>query len=52
MIFQGLLVVSDCAFNYTGIKRGLSHNFAKNVKGHHFMGQSSMGLKFSITTEF
>ena len=34
------------------IKRGPLCNFAKTVKGSHFMGQGSTGLKCSIITEF
>ena len=58
MIFQGLSVARNCLRPETApltilaIKRGLLCNFAKNFKGRHFMGQSSTGLKFSITTEF
>ena len=58
MIFQGLSVARNCLRPETApltilaIKKGLLCNFAKNFKGRHFMGQSSTGLKFSITTEF
>ena len=34
------------------IKRGPLCNFGKAFIRHHFMGQSSMDLKFSITIEF
>ena len=58
MIFQGLSVARNCLKSETApltilpIKRGLLCNFAKTSKGHHFMGQSSTGLKFSSTIEF
>ena len=58
MIFQGLSVARNCLRPETApltilaIKKGLLCNFAKNFKGRHFMGQSSTGLKFSITIEF
>ena len=34
------------------IKRGPLCNFGKTFMRHHFRGQSSMDLKFSITIEF
>ena len=55
MTFQGLSVARNCLRPETApltilaIKKGLLCNFAKNFKGRHFMGQSSTGLKFSIT---
>ena len=58
MIFQGLSVPRNCLRPETAplimlaIKRGLLRNFAKNFKGRHFMGQSSTGLRFSITIGF
>ena len=58
MTFQGLSVARNCLRPETApltilaIKKGLLCNFAKNFKGRHFMGQSSTGLKFSITIEF
>ena len=58
MIFQGLSVARNCLRPETApltilaIKRGLLCNSAKNFKGRHFMGESSTGLKFSITIEF
>ena len=58
MIFQGLSVARNCLRPKTApltilaIKRGLLCNFAKTFKGRHFMGQSNMGLEFSITIEF
>ena len=58
MIFQGFSVARNCLRPETApltilaIKKGLLCNFAKNFKGRHFMGQSSTGLKFSITIEF
>ena len=58
MIFQGVSVARNCLRSETApliilaTKTGLSCNFAKNFKDHRFMGQSSTGLKFSITIEF
>ena len=59
MVFQGFSVARNCIRPETvpliilAIKRGLLCNYEKkNVKGGHFMGQSSTGLKFSITIEF
>ena len=33
------------------IKRGFLCNFSKTLKGHHFMGHSGKGLKFSVTID-
>ena len=58
MIFQGLAVARNCLRPETApltilaIERGLLCNFAKKIKGRHFMGHSSTGLKFSITIDF
>ena len=58
MIFQGLSVTRNCLRTETApltilaIKRGLFCNYTKAFKGHHFVGQNSTGLKFSITIEF
>ena len=53
MIFYGVSVARNCPRPETvTIKRGLLCNFAKTFKGRHFMGQSNMGLEFSITIEF
>ena len=58
MIFQGLAVARNCLRPETAlltildIKIKLLCNFAKNFKGRHFMGQSSINLKFSIIIEF
>ena len=58
MIFYGLSVARNCLRPNTApltllaIKRGLLCIFAKKLKGCHFMGQNSTGLKFSITIEF
>ena len=54
MIFQGLSIARNCLrpLSILAIKRGLLRNFAKNFKDRHFIGQSSKGLRFSITVEF
>ena len=58
MIFQGLSVTRNCLRTETApltilaIKRGLFCNYTKAFKGHHFVGQNSTDLKFSITIEF
>ena len=58
MIFQGLSVARNCFRPETAlltildIKIKLLCNFAKKFKGCHFMGQSSINLKFSIIIEF
>ena len=58
MIFQGLLVARNCLRPETAslivlaVKRRLLCNFAENFKGRHFLGQSSTGLKCSVTIEF
>ena len=58
MIFYGLSVARNCLRPNTApltllaIKRGLLCIFEKKLKGRHFMGQNSTGLKFSITIEF
>ena len=56
MIFQGLSVARNClrpetaSFTIMDIKRRLLCNFAKNIKGRHFMGHSGFG--FSVPIEF
>ena len=58
MIFQVLSVARNSLRLETApltiltIKRGLLCNFAKKIKGHYFIEESSTGLKFSITIEF
>ena len=58
MIFQGLLVARNClrpetaSLTVLAVKRRLLCNFAKNFKDRHFLGQSSAGLKCSVTIEF
>ena len=53
MIFQGLSVARNRLRSETApltildIKRQLC-NVAKNFKGHHFMGQSSMGFQLLL----
>ena len=56
--FQGLSVAKNglrpetALLTILAIKRGLLCNLTKTFKGHHFMGQSYMVLKFSITIDF
>ena len=58
MIFRRFSVARNCLRPKTvpltimAIKRGLLCNFAKTFQSCHFMGQSSTGLKFSVTIEF
>ena len=55
--FQGLPVAKNCLrpepapLTILAIKRKLCCKFTKTLKGHHFMGHSGTGLKFSITID-
>ena len=57
MIFQGLSITRNCLRSETAplttldIKRGLLCNFAKKIKGSHFMGHSGTDFQLLMKSE-
>ena len=57
MIFQGLSVARSCLRPETAlltildIKKGLLRNFAKKIKGRHFMGHSGTDFQLLLNSK-
>ena len=53
MIFQGISVARNYPVSSTilAIKRGLLSNFAKKIKGRHFMGHSGTDFQLLLNSK-
>ena len=51
MIFQGISVARNYPALILAMKRGLLCNFAKKIKGFHFMGHSGKDIQLLLNSK-